>query len=341
MMGTGDFGMANETVLIPPPSIGESRESKAIPKIKPKKKGSKLWLVVLLCVVLGVGLGVFVYQQSVAPPTKPVMTPQPTIAPRPSPIPSPTVTPPEISQVTPQSNTVSFPKAGEIRIYYTNYANKARVLIDMESASGASSVQMVGSGSLTAMSYVDTGLVLPSASQVTVGVFDDGDPSKPGFGWIPPHADDTCGGDGSPVHPDITKYLDYATQQAGEEPLVSVQCWSGWSPNVNNKDTSIYSFNEYLVIWSYVPEGTEAMPTPTSTPISTATPTTTPLSTVTPTPTPTSTTATATPTPTPSPRVTMPEGSTLPEAGIFEITAGTMGIGLLLLILGLLGLLVL
>lgn len=44
---------------------------------------------------------------------------------------------------------------------------------------------------------------------------------------------------------------------------------------------------------------------------------------------------------TPSARAMMPEGSALPEAGVFEVTAGTVGVGATLLLLGLLGLLVL
>ncbi|MFH2019232.1 MAG: hypothetical protein ABII80_01270 [bacterium] len=49
----------------------------------------------------------------------------------------------------------------------------------------------------------------------------------------------------------------------------------------------------------------------------------------------------ASPTASASARITMPEGSALPDAGVFEVTAGTVGVGAVLILLGILGLLVL
>lgn len=337
--------MVNNEPLIPPPSIGESAESKAIPKIKKKRKGSKLWVIVLACVVVGVGLGVAVYQQSIAPSSKPKTTPRPTVAALPSPvaIPSPSVAPISVSQVTPQGNTISYPKAGEVRVYFSAYSGTASVLLDMESASGGVGVQIVGNGSTSSMSYLDTGFVLPASEQVTIGAFDSGDYDKPGYGWTPPKADNTCGGDGSTVHPDITNYIDWATEQAGGEPLVSIQCWGDWG---DTNDPSNSDFNDYVVIWSYTPASaaSSATPIPSSSPTASTVASSSPTST--PTPTPGSggvTTPTPTPTPTASSttRVTQPEGETLPEAGVMEVTIGAISIGLLFLVLGLAGLLVL
>mgnify|MGYP006427165851 CR=1 FL=1 len=330
----GYSDMVNNEPLIPPPSIGESAESKAIPKIKKQKKGSKLWMIVLACVVVGVGLGVVVYQQSIAPAPKPSTTPRPTVAALPSPvaIPSPSIAPISVSQVTPSGNEISYPKAGEVRVYFSNYSGSSSVLLDMESASGGVGVQIVGNGSSTSMPYLDTGFVLPGAEKVTIGAFDGGDYDKPGYGWIPPKADNTCGGDGSQVHPDITSYINWATEEAEGEPLVSIQCWGDWG---GSGDPSNADFNDYVVIWSYTPSSVVSSPTPTpsASPGASAT--------ATPTPTPTASSSTTTTTPTPSPRVTQPEGETLPEAGVFEVTMGTISVGLLFLVLGLAGLLVL
>lgn len=333
--------MVNNEPLIPPPSIGESAQSKAIPKIKKKRKGSKLWMIVVGCVVVGVGLGVVVYQQSVAPVPKPKTTPRPIVTALPSPvaIPSPSIAPIGVSQVTPQSNTIAYPKAGEVRVYFSNYSGTASVLLDMESASGGVGVQIVGNGSSSSMSYLDTGFVLPGAEQVTIGAFDLGDYDKPGYGWILPKADNTCGGDGSQVHPNITPYINWVTEQAGGEPLVSIQCWGDWGPS---GDVSNADFNDYVVIWSYTPESAQSSATPS--PTASATASSSPVASATPTPTPTaSSTASTIPTSTPiaSVRATQPEGSSLPEAGVFEVTMGTMSVGLLFLLLGLTGLLVL
>jgi len=49
----------------------------------------------------------------------------------------------------------------------------------------------------------------------------------------------------------------------------------------------------------------------------------------------------ASPTASASARITMPEGEELPDAGVFELTVGTVGMGAVLILLGILGLLVL
>ena len=331
--------MVNNEPLIPPPSIGESAQSRAIPKIKKKRKsGSKLWMIVVGCVVVGVGLGVVVYQQSIAPTPKSKTTPRPTVAALPSPvaIPSPSVAPVSVSQVTPQSNVIAYPKAGEVRVYFSTYSGTGSVLLDMESASGGVGVQIVGNGSSTSMSYLDTGFVLPGAEQVTIGAYDNGDYDKPGYGWIPPTANNKCGANGDR---DISAYITWVTEQAQGEPLVSVQCWGDWGPS---GDTSNPDFNDYVVIWSYTPASAESSATPSpiasviasSSPVASATATSTPIA---------SSVVTTTPTSTPiaSVRATQPEGEELPEAGVFEVTMGTVSVGLLFLMFGLVGLLVL
>jgi len=336
--------MVNNEPLIPPPSIGESRESKAA--LPPKKKsGSKLWLVVLTCVVVGVGLGVVVYQKSIAPTTRPTPTPRPSVAPRPSPIPSPSVAVPDVSAITPQSNKISFPKGGQVRVYYSNYEGTAKTLIDMESVSGGVGMQMTGNGSGTTMAYKDTGFVLPGPEQVTISLYDGASYDTPATGWIPPTGN-ICGADPY-AKPDITPYINWVTEQSEGEPLVSVQCWGDWG---KSGDPSNYDYNDYLVIWSYTPASAITSPSPSSSATASASPSPSSSATASVSPFPSATaTATATPTPTPSTtaavspsaRAAMPEGSALPDAGVFEVTVGTVSVGLLLLVLGLLGLLVL
>lgn len=347
-----------DPMLIPPPSIGASQppvtENKP-PKIKAGGRGSRLWILVLGCVVVGVSLGVLVYQQSVAPSKSP--TPRP--SPRASAVASPSPTTPSVSQVTPQSNTITMPKAGQVRVYYSGFdvSNPSLVgnVIRLTTSNGSSEVRVnsaVKSGEL--MHVLDTGITVTAGQQVTIEILEDGLETTKASGWIKPDATNKCGAaskaDGAP-------FVTFATQKSAGEPLVAVQCWGDYDPPGDTGG----DYNDYLAIVSYVPPGTaspsptvtaSATPTPTPTVKPSVTPTPTVKASATPTPTPTPTLKpSATPTPTastkasvsPSPsasaRVAMPEASSLPDAGIFEVTAGTVGIGALLMIVGLLGLL--
>jgi hypothetical protein len=98
--------------------INQMMSASADVVIKPPKKSKLLW-VVLGCVVVGVGLGIVVYQQSLTPSVKPTPTPKTAVV-TPKPLPSPSTiaaVPPRTNEVTAAANTVTFPKAGKIRIY--------------------------------------------------------------------------------------------------------------------------------------------------------------------------------------------------------------------------------
>lgn len=327
-----------------------------------KAKGSKLWLVVLLCVAVGIGLGVFVYQQSIAP--KPKVSPKPAATPvtAVSPTPSPAV--PEISQVTQQSNEIVFPKAGEVRVYMAGYDNAPTYpgwLIKLTTTNGSADLTLpntVPAGDK--MAVLDSGITVTAGQKVTIRSYDYGNLNNPSVGWIKPDANNGCG---AVIKSNASPLIAWATQKTNGEPLVSVQCWSD-----NGGETPEY--NDFLVIMSYVPPQASgspsaqasaspaasasvrasASPAASASVRASASPAASPspLASRSPSPSPSalasaagvaSQVPTPTPTPTPSARVTMPEGSALPDAGIFEVTVGTAGVGLVLILLGLLGML--
>ena len=313
------------------------------PTVKTPRKSKFVW-VVLGCVVLGVGLGIVVYQQSIKS-TVPKTTPKPTsITQQTSPITSPVT--PEVSLVQPDSKTVSFPKAGKLRIYY-KMPGWLSLGVELDDGVAEDSFVVPAGDPGTTMRVFDTGYELSKATTLTINSYLGSNSSQLSIGWIKPVAN-KCGANGFGLV-DITADLAWATAQSQGEPIVSTQCWGDYSPNPN--DTSSLDFNDYWIIWSYTPSSTSVSPspssvassTPTPTPIPTAsaisTPTPTPTLTPTPTPTPT---LTPTPTPEASVRVVMPDTSEgTPVTGVFEVTVGTVSVGLILLILGLFGLLAL
>lgn len=361
----------NNPNLIPPPSIGESKASVAAAAAGQAPKKSKLWIVVLLCVLVGVGAGVVVYQQSIVP--------TPRVSPRPSvqPTPTPTPTTPQVSQVTPQSNQITMPKAGEVRVYLSSFdlSNPAmpNQYIRVTTSNGQADIiapATLGSGD--SMHIFDTGIEVAAGQAITLEVFDGGDETRPGYGWIPPSGNNQCG---SSAKADASPFVTWATGESAGEQLVAIQCWGDWGAPGDPSNTD---FNDYLVIVSYAPTlgaspaasaqaSTAASASPSTT--ATSSPSTSPLLSISPSPSPSSsTTLTTSPSPTatttttlttsplpstssstvvtststsPSPRAAVSEASELPDAGVFEVTVGTVGVGLLLILLGALGLLVL
>ncbi len=338
----------------------------------PPKKSKLLWIV-LGCVVIGVGLGIVVYQQSIKPTPTVRTTPKPVTTPPPA-------TAPTVNAVFPEPNTVAFPKAGQLRVYY-KIGDGQGLKIEMTVAGQTTTATIPAGAVTTAMRVFDTGLTLngPSSVQIKTTVLPGTQASN---GWISPSADNKCGANGF-VLVDITDELAYATSQAGGEPLVSKQCWTDYEPPKANGNPAAPDFNDYRLFWSYTPSTTTPSPSPSSvasatptpsasaslvptsspspaasktptpspSPSKTPTPSPSPSKTPTPSPSPSKTptpspsvaaSPTATPTPSASPRVTMPDTSGgTPVTGIFEVTVGTISIGLLLLILGLFGLLAL
>lgn len=337
--------------------------SQSAPVVASPPKKSKLLWIVLGCVVVGVGLGIVVYQQSIKPTPTVKTTPRPTPT---VPIPSPAA--PGVNAVFPEPNTVAFPKAGQLRVYY-KIGDGQGLKIDMTVDGKTTSATIPAGAVTTPMRVFDTGLTLAGPATVTIKTT-----ILPGTtasnGWISPSADNKCGANGF-VLVDITDELAYATSQAGTEPIVAKQCWTDYEPPKANGSPATPDFNDYRLIWSYTPESVTASASPSSvasaspkasaSAVASATPTPSvlkspspspsavasheaspsPAPSKTPTPSP-SHVAVATPTPSASPRVTMPDTSGgTPVTGIFEVTVGTVSIGLLLLILGLFGLLAL
>ena len=316
------------------------------------KTPSLLW-VVLGCVVVGVGLGVVVYQRSLAPPPLP---------PTPSTMPIASPQAPTVNAVdkTMSSNVITFPQAGTVRILYDQLKPGTIVptiptLITLTSQTGSVSVTTPASAGATPMAILDTGLKVVAGDQVTVRAYTQNNTAQPAMGWVSPNADNTCGKNGFALL-SIANALAWAQTAQGSLPLVTQMCWSEYNPTPD-KDTSAWAFNHFFVILTYVPTGATVSPTPSPTPSPspspspspTPSPTTTASPTMSPSPTPS---PTVTPTPTPTSggtttstgtsRVAMPSaGSALPVAGVFEVTEGTIGAGILLIFLGALGLLLL
>lgn len=338
--------------------------------IKTPKKSIFLWIV-LGCVVVGVGLGVVVYQQSIRPAPITKTSPKPIasvtkILPSPteivpSPLESPTV--PQVSEVTPITAGVTFPKAGKLRVFYRSLISPIAIGVIIRDGSLATTKNFPSSDGVKTMEVSDTGYTLASPKTLKIDSFLGTDSTKLSTGWVSP-VGGKCGFNGF-GQVDISSYVAYATTQAGAEPIVSVQCWADYTnplkgngkPNPPELD-----FNDYLLIWTYTP-GTGSSPSPSSvgstapspSPSRSSSPSPSPSRSASPSPSPsrspspspssrasTSPSVAASIASSPSPRAAMPDTSEgTPVTGVFEVTVGTISVGLLLLVLGILGLLVL
>lgn len=328
--------------------INQMMSATADVAIAAPKKSKFLW-VVLGCVVVGVGLGVAVYQQSIKTPSKPTATPKSTVTTKPtvsSPVPSPVT--PDVNVVSAEGKSLSFPKAGEIRVYYEvgDWVPLGMILTD---SAGAHDFAYTAGAPTGRMKILDTGYVLTGPTIISIDSFLGIDKTKLSVGWAKP-VTNKCGFNGYTAV-DITPNINFATEQAKGEPLVSIQCWGDYAPNP--ADPSSKDFNDYTLIWSYKPSSSTSSPVPSATVIASSTPVASPSRAASPSPSASvkaspspsvkaSTSATATATPTPSPRVVMPDTSEgTPVTGIFEVTVGAISVGLILLVLGLFGLLAL
>lgn len=313
--------------------------------VAPKK--SRLLWVVLSCVVVGVGLGVVVYQQSIKP--LPVTsTPRPTataVTTIPSPVGS--AAPAGVNQVTPMTMGVDFPKAGKLRVFYHNLIATNVINVIMKGGVTSTASLPIESG-VSTMGKADTGYTLTAPANLKFDTYLGSNSTELAIGWTNP-VGNKCGFNGF-GQVDISSYVAYATTAAAGEPIVSVQCWADYSPT-GPSDSSSLDFNDYLLIWTYTPPvGASASPStaasanpsvsPSPSPSRSPSPSPSPTPSRSPSPSPTN--YYASPTPTPSARAAMPDTSNgTPVTGVFEVTVGTMSVGLILLVLGLLGLLAL
>ncbi len=316
-----------------------SSRNSEMPTIQSGK--SKLGWIVLGCIVVGVGLGVVVYQQSIEESPKPAVKTGSTTTEK-----KPVVTPPVASPIAPQTlvvnptNTpITFPKNGKLRVF-TNIPN-IQLVLSLTIAGQAKQLTIVNKriDATTKMAFADSTFDVVAGSSATVDAYLNSMSGAKMRGWIPPTGN-LCGDGQNKV--DLTPMISWAqgNLSAGET-IFSKQCFED--------DDTPGEFNDFVLLWSYAPvvaspsvaassspsPSVAVSPSPSPSRAASPSPSPSARASVTPTPTPTAT-------PTPSPRVSMPDTSGgTPVTGIFEITAGTVSMGIVLLILGLFGLLVL
>ncbi len=309
-----------------------------------KKKSSLLWIV-LGCVVVGVGLGVFVYQQSLAPAPKPSATPRASKAPTASVttvVPSPVA--PTTNEVAPAANTLTFPKKGKLRIYHT--LNNIQMVLQLTINGTVKTITLPNKAISTATpaNFADSSFEVEAGSTGTLVAYLNSTSGPKLRGWIPPMDDNNkkeCGVAGGQIANNETQIAYIKSKLAGES-IFEYQCWED--------DDVPGEFNDLYMVWTYAPSTATVSPSPaastTASPSPSASVKASSSPSVSPSPSPSpsvkaSTAATvASPTPTPSTRAAMPDTSEgVPVTGVFEITVGTVSVGLLLLVLGLFGLL--
>lgn len=330
----------------------------------PKK--SKFGWIVLGCVILGVGLGVVVYQQSIKAPTPSVKTtPRPSIkAPvLPSPEPSieaPTTFVPVVpgtNVITPQANTLTFPKTGKLRVY--SNLNNIQLYLAMTVAGQSKNITVVNraTSASTPMNFGDSTFTVTAGSTATFDAYLNNTSGPKMKAWILPfdaqHKE--CGEPGKSTN--FESELAYVTSKLAGEVIYSYQCWED--------DDEPGEYNDIYMIWTYVPGSTVttspspsavASVSPSPSASSSRSPSPSPSRSASPSPSPSrsaspspsaSVRASSSPSPalSPSPssaaRVSMPDTSDgTPVTGVFEITVGTVSVGIVFLILGILGLLV-
>lgn len=317
------------------------------------KKSKFIW-VVLACVIVGVGLGVVVYQQSIKPPaptvkTTPKPTPAttaPTVAPTP---PSLVPVPPQTNVVTPSSNAVTFPKAGKVRLYTD--LNNIQLYMSLNIAGTPQSIIVPNkaTSATTPMNYGDSSFNVTAGSTANFDAYLNNLSGPKMRGWIPPldAQKKDCGVAVGSVQNNEAK-LAYVQGKLAGESIFLYQCWDD---NDNPGE-----FNDIYMIWTYVPTaGTSVSPSPSAaastvasaSPVASKSPSPSPSKSASPSPSASAKASvvpspTLTPTPAASTRTVMPDTSEgTPVTGIFEVTMGTVSVGIVFLILGLFGLLVL
>lgn len=319
-------------------------------EIKSPQKSKFVWIV-LGCIVFGIGLGVVVYQQSIKTTVKPVVSPKPavvtakpSIAPSPLPSPSPLLTAvtPATNVVTPVANSLTFPEAGKLRVF-TDMPN-IKLVLTVTIAGQVKTITIPSKVMTNAipMTFIDSTFEVTAGSVGTIDAYLNSTSGLKMRGWIPPTGN-MCGSAANTA--DISSRLVWAqTQLASGKTIFSKQCWED--------DDTPGEFNDFTVFWSYATTSTGS-PSPSAAASSSPalSPSPSPSRAASPSPSPSraaspSPSASVAPSPTRTPtisaRVSMPDTTDgTPVTGVFEVTVGTMSVGILLLILGVFGLLVL
>ncbi len=329
--------------------INQMMSATADSTVRPPKKSKFLWIV-LGCVVVGVGLGVVVYQQSLKPAVKPSPTPRPTTTTVVTPTPVPTAVTPGVSVVQPVANNITFPKKGKLRVYHT--LNNIQMVLELTTNGVKKTITLPAKPISTTVpaNYGDSTFEVAAGTTATLVAYLNSTSGPKLRGWIPPQDSNNmkeCGAPGAQIANNEIEIAYIKTLLAGET-IFDYQCWED--------DDIPGEFNDLYMVWSYVPGSTTsvspspsgsaaASPSPSASSGTTSagatSPSPSPSPSRSPSPSPSASVA-ASSTPTPSPRVTMPDTSEgTPVTGVFEVTVGTISVGLILLILGLLGLLAL
>lgn len=307
-----------------------------------KKKSSLLWIV-LGCVVVGVGLGVYVYQQSLSPAPKPTPTPKATVKP-PTPSVAPVVpepTQPSTNQVTPAANTMTFPKKGKLRIYHD--LNNIQMVIQIVINGSTKTITLPNKSvsTSTLMNFADSSFEVEAGSVGTVKAFLNSTSGPQLRGWVEANDKKKCGSNGGSVLNWENK-LDFITPKLAGESIFAYQCWED--------DDTPGEFNDLYMVWTYAPATSTVSPSPASSTSpspsasvkASASPSPSGSKSPSPSPSVKASTAATVASPSPSVRAAMPDTSEgVPVTGVFEVTVGTVSVGIVLLLLGLLGLLTL
>lgn len=306
-----------------------------------KKKGGLLW-VVLGCVVVGVGLGIFVYQQSLAPaPTPAPRASRAPVASQAPVIPSPTA--PATNVVSPVSNVVTFPKKGKLRIYHNLDNIQIVMQIVINGVTKTITLPNKASTASVPMNFADSSFEVEAGSTGTVTAYLNSTSGPKLRGWVPPMDDNNkkeCGVPGGQIA-NNEEHIAYVKARLAGESIFEYQCWED--------DDVPGEFNDVYMVWTYAPTtatvspspsaAASVSPSPSASVKASASPSPSVAASKSPSPSPSAAAGTVS-SPSPSARATMPDTSEgVPVTGVFEITVGTVSVGLLLLILGLLGLL--
>ncbi|MBP9702564.1 hypothetical protein KBD69_02660 [Candidatus Woesebacteria bacterium] len=314
-----------------------------------KKKSSLLWIV-LGCVVVGVGLGVFVYQQSLSPAPSPSSAPRASRAPVASVAPIPSPAAPATNEVTPAANTLTFPKKGKLRVYHT--LNNIQLVLQLTINGTVKTITLPNKAisTTTPANFADSSFEVEAGSTGTLVAYLNSTSGPKLRGWLPPmdaNNKKECGVSGGVVANNEEQIAFIKSKLAGES-IFEYQCWED--------DDVPGEFNDLYMVWTYAPSAATVSPSPAASTTTSPSPSASVKASSSPSPSPSvkasvspspsvkaSTAAVvATPTPTPSTRAAMPDTSEgVPVTGVFEITVGTVSVGLLLLALGLFGLLTL
>lgn len=312
-----------------------------------KKKSNLLWIV-LGCVVVGVGLGVYVYQQSLSPAPTPSATPKSTVK---TPAPSagvPAPTKPATNEVTPAANTMTFPKKGKLRVYHTLGNIQMVLQLTINGTTKTITLPAKATSTTTPVNFADSSFEVEAGSTATLVAYLNSVSGPKLRGWIPPMDDNNkkeCGIPGGVVSNNEEQIAYIKTKLAGEE-IFNYQCWED--------DDVPGEFNDLYMVWTYAPSTATVSPSPVASTTASPSPSASVKASTSPSPSPSvkastspspspsvkASTAATVASPTPSTRAAMPDTSEgVPVTGVFEVTVGTVSVGLLLLVLGLLGLL--